>query len=105
MSVRVPGRHNENLPELQAAVEQISQGRMNCTGTFTLAVSPATTTVVPAPTVAPGTIILLSPQTADAASAVPTTYVKASDVSQGSFTVTHASAASVDRTFGFVAIG
>jgi len=104
MGVRVPGRHNDNLPQFQAALEQIAQGRMNCTGSFTLTAG-ATSTIVDAPTVAPGTIILLSPQTADAAAALATTFVDPANVSQGSFVVTHANAGSTDRTYGFIAIG
>ena len=104
MSLRVPGRFGQNLPALQAALEQVAQGRMNCTGTFTLATG-TTSTTVDAQTVAPGTIIVLMPQSADAAAALGTTYIAPSDVSQGSFVVTHANAASADRTFGFIAIG
>jgi hypothetical protein len=58
MSVRYPGRHTKDLPALQAAIEQIAQGRMNCTGTFTLEAG-VTSTTVTAPTVAPGSTILL----------------------------------------------
>lgn len=105
MSVRVPGRYENDPAKLQASVEQIAQGRLNCTGTFTLAVSPATSTTVPAATVAPGTIIVLAPQTADAASVLATTFVAPANVSQGSFIVTHAAAGSNDRTFGYIAIG
>lgn len=104
MSVRVPGRYDKDATKLQASVEQIAQGRMNCTGTFTLTAS-ATSTMVTSPNVAPGTIIVLSPQTADAAAALATTFVASANVTQGGFTVSHASGASVDRTFGFIAIG
>ncbi|HYM31801.1 MAG TPA: hypothetical protein VEU47_10900 [Candidatus Cybelea sp.] len=104
MSVRVPGRYEKDTAKFQAALEQIAQGRMNCTGTFTLAAN-ATSTTVAAATVAPGTIIVLSPQTADAAAVAATTFIAPSNVSQGSFIVTHASASSPDRTFGYIAIG
>lgn len=104
MGVRVPGRYEKDQTKLQAAVEQMSQGRLNCTGTFTLTPS-ATSTTVAAANIAPGTIISLSPQTADAAAALATTFVLPSNVSQGSFVVSHASGASIDRTFGFIGIG
>lgn len=104
MSVRTPGRYEKDLTKFQTAIEQMAQGRLNCTGTFTLTAN-ATSTTVSAPTVAPGTVILLSPQTADAAGAWATTYVAPSNVVQGSFAVSHASAASVDRTFGWAAFG
>lgn len=104
MTLRVPGRNEKDPTKITAALEQVAQGRLNCTGTFTLAAS-ATITTVKAPTVAAGTIIVLSPQTADAAAALATTYVQPSNVSAGQFIVSHASGASVDRTFGFIAIG
>lgn len=104
MSVRYPGRQSKNLAEFQAAIEQLAQGRVNCTGTVTLAAN-VTSTTVSAPTVASGCVILLAPQTADAAAALGTTYITAANISSGSFTVTHASASSVDRTFGWAAFG
>src|SRR5579859_6005363 len=104
MSIRAPGRYEKDLAKFSAAIEQLTQGRSNATGTFTLTAS-ATSTTVAAPNVAPGTVILFTPQTADAAAALATTYILAANISQGSFTVSHASAASVDRTFGFVGLG
>jgi hypothetical protein len=104
MSVRSPGRYSKDATKVNDAVRQLAQGRTNCTGTFTLAANTTSTTVA-APNVAPGTIILLSAQSADAAAALATTYVPPGNVSQGSFVVTHASAASVDRTFGFSGLG
>lgn len=104
MSIRTPGRYEKDLTKYQAAIEQLAQGRLNCTGTFTLQAN-ATSTTVKAPNVAPGTIITLSQQSANAAAAFATTFVLPSNVFQGSFTVSHASAASTDRTFGFIGIG
>lgn len=102
--VRVPGRNEDDLTKINGAIEQIAQGRLNCTGTVTLRANNVTTTVA-APTVAPGTIVTLSPQTAHAAAAQATTYIKASDVTQGQFIITHANDAQVDKTFGWTAIG
>lgn len=102
--VRVPGRNNEDLTKINQAIEQIDQGRLNCSGTFTLAAG-ATTTTVPAPTVASGTEINFSPTTANAAAAMTSTYILASNVSAGSFIVSHANAGTTDRTFSFIAIG
>ena len=104
MSLRAPGRYETDLTKFQAAIEQISQGRLNCTGTFTLTPGVAST-VVPAPNVAPGTVILFSAQTANAAGVLATTFVLQSNVFQGSFTVSHAIAGSSDRTFGFAGLG
>lgn len=102
--VQVPGRNNQDLTKINVALEQIDQGRLNCSGTFTLAAS-ATSTTVPAPTVTNGTEIVFSPTTANAAAAMGTTYVLPSNVSPGSFIVTHGTATSTDRTFNWVGIG
>lgn len=102
--VQVPGRNNEDLTKINQAIEQIDQGRLNCSGTFTLGAG-ATSTTVPAPTVASGTEIVFSATTADAAAAMATTYIAPANVSAGSFIVSHGNAASTDRTFNFIAIG
>jgi hypothetical protein len=72
-------------------------------GEVTLAVAPATTTVVSFQNCSQNSQVFLSPQTANAAAAIGTTYV--SSVSNGTFTLTHSSSAQADRTFGFVALG
>lgn len=102
--VQVPGRNNTDLTKLNQAIEQIDQGRLNCSGEFTLAAS-ATTTNVPAPTVAPGTAISYSAKTVNAAGAYATTFILDANISAGSFIVSHASAASTDRTFSWIGIG
>lgn len=104
MSFRPPGRLESDLTKFSQAIQQLGEGRTNCAGTFTLSAG-VTSTTVPAPNVAPGTVIFLAPETLAAAAALASTYVKASDVSAGSFVVTHANAASLDRTFGFVGLG
>jgi hypothetical protein len=102
--VQVPSRNNTDLTKINQALEQIDQGRLNCVGTVTL-VAGATSTTVTAPTVAPGTVIKLSPQTADAAAALLTTFVTQANTFAGSFIVTHAVGGSTDRVFGWIGIG
>jgi hypothetical protein len=87
------------------AVRQLIEGRSNATGTFTLATSPATSTVVAAPTCGAGSIILLMPQTANSAAALAATFVAAANVTKGQFIVTHSTSSQTDRTFGYVALG
>lgn len=94
-----------NPATIVQAIRQLMEGRNNATGTVTLAVAPATTTAVPAPNCAPGCIVLLMQQTANAAAAIPTTYILAANVVQQQFTITHAASAQTDRTFGWVALG
>lgn len=85
------------------------RGASNSVGVITLAVAPATTTVVTqnnslaAINVSKDMQVFLSPKTANAAAALATTYISA--VGQGTFTITHASSAQVDRTFGWKATG
>jgi hypothetical protein len=45
----------------------------------------------------------LTPTTANAASAIAATYI--STITNGSFIITHASSASVDRTFRYALLG
>jgi hypothetical protein len=87
------------------AVIQIITGRQNSTGELTLNVAPATTTVVSFVNCSKDCEVFLSSRTANAAAAMGTTFIKKSDIGQGSFTITHASSAQSDRTFGFICIG
>lgn len=104
MTVLVPTRYEKDITKYGDTIRQMAQGRLNCAGTVTL-VAGVTTTTVKAPTVAKGTIISLSPQTANAAAALPTTFILAANVTSGQFIVSHASAGTTDRTLGWIAIG
>lgn len=84
------------------AVRQIAAGKINSTGTVTLTAS-TTTTQVDDERAGGDSVILLMPSTANAATAVATTYVSAR--SKQSFTLTHANNAQTDRTFGYVILG
>jgi hypothetical protein len=94
---------NETDPtKINRAIQQLEQGRLNVTGTCTLAAG-ATTTVVKAPNCGAGSQVLLMAKTADAAAALATTYISA--VANGSFAITHANNAQTDRIFGFACLG
>lgn len=82
-------------------VRQLMEGRSNAVGSFTLTAN-ATSTTVTAATCAPTSNVILTPQTADAANDMATTYVAAGS---GQFIVHHASNARVDRTFGYLVTG
>lgn len=84
------------------AVQQLARGRSNAVGTVSLAAG-GTSTVVSFENCSSESHVFLSPKTANAAGALATTYV--SLVGNKSFTIAHASAATTDRTFGFVCIG
>jgi hypothetical protein len=88
--------------KINRAIQQLEQGRLNVTGTCTLAAG-ATTTVVKAANCGAGSQVLLMAKTADAAAALATTYVSA--IANGSFTITHTNNAQTDRIFGFACLG
>ena len=94
----------KDLVRIVFAVRQLMEGRSNATGTLTLAAG-ATATTVAAVNCGVGSIVLLMPQTANAAAVAATTYVQPANVGAGQFVVSHANAASTDRTFGFVCLG
>lgn len=94
------------------AIQQLFAGRSNAVGLVTLTASATSTTVNPtnstnpgALNVGPGSKIFLFPTTADAAAALATTYIAPANVTKQQFIITHASAASTDRTFFYVSLG
>lgn len=94
----------KNLWRVVQAIIQLTQGRSNSTGVVTLAAG-VTVTVVSAVNCSKGSRVFLTPETANAAAALATTYIKATDILQGSFTITHANTGTTDRTFGWDARG
>lgn len=92
------------LPEVVQTVIGIMRGEQNNVGTFTLTPG-AASTVVNFVNCAPGKSVVFSPMTANAAAALATTYVPASTIVSGQFTVQHANAATADRTFAFEVTG
>lgn len=84
------------------AIRQLIQGRSDATLEVTLRAN-QTTTVVTAINCSKDCEVFLSPRTANAAAAIPTTFI--SSVVQGSFTITHSSSAQLDRTYGVVCLG
>jgi hypothetical protein len=96
--MNVPGLNETRLAILAQAIRELAEGASNSVSTVTLRTS-ATTTVVSNALASTGSHIDLCPLTANAAAAQATTYVSAR--ARGSFTLTHASAATVDRTFSY----
>lgn len=104
MSVTPPTMDEKDFRRQNLAIKQLSQGRSNATGTVTLTANAATTTVA-AENCASDSVIALMPQTANAAAALATTYVLASNVTNGQFIISHANDAQTDKTFGWEARG
>jgi hypothetical protein len=88
--------------KINRAIQQLEQGRLNVTGACTLAAG-ATTTIVKAANCGAASQVLLTAKTANAASALASTFISA--VGNGSFTIAHANNAQTDRTFGFASLG
>lgn len=83
-------------------LNNVIQGKLNNTGSFTITANVATTTLSDARIGANSTILLMA-TTANAAGALATTYF--SGFGDGSCTVNHANNAQVDRTFRYAVIG
>jgi hypothetical protein len=96
--MNVPGLNETKLAILNQAIRELAEGASNSIDQVTLRAS-ATTTVVSDPLASAVSHIDLCPLTANAAAAQAGTYVSAR--ARGSFTLTHASAATVDRTFSY----
>lgn len=103
MAIHISERETDPV-RINQAIRQLIQGRGDFVGDVTLAAG-ATTTVVSFPNCSSDSHVFLEPQTANAAAARATTYIKRVDIAQGMFTITHANAVSLDRTFSFACIG
>ena len=90
--------------EISDRVNQILKGALNNTGSVTLAANVTTTTVLN-PNIHVDSKITLTAQTANAATAVSTSYILAASITDGQFIITHANTATVDRTFLYTYLG
>jgi hypothetical protein len=100
--VEVSPPNTEWWKVLAQAVNGLINGKSNNVGTFTLTAN-AASTVVSDNLFESNQVVLWSPTTANAAAALATTYVSAR--AKGSFTLTHANDAQVDKTFLYVRVG
>lgn len=98
MTAFVPGLSETDLKKVILALQQLAAGRSNATGTVTL-VTGAATTVVTDSNCAAGTVPLLTPVSANAATEVGNGTIYVSAVANGAFTITHANSATTGRTF------
>lgn len=93
-----------NPREISQVVNNILEGKLNSTGSFTCTAS-ATTTSVTDFRAGLNSVILLMPTTANAASEIGAGTAYVSTRAKQSFTVTHANNSQTDRTFAYVVIG
>jgi hypothetical protein len=96
--MNVPGLNESRLAVINQAVRELAAGASNSLAEVTLRAS-FTTTVVSDPLAAAESHISLCPLTANAAGALATTYV--SSRGNGTFTLTHANAATLDRKVSY----
>lgn len=96
----VPATLVGHLRSLAERINMILRGGLNCSGTVTLTESATTTTLTDA-RVSFESAIVLTPTTANAATALATTYVSETGRVNGSAVITHANNAQTDRTFRF----
>lgn len=83
-------------------VNAMLRGRSNSVGTVTLTAG-ATSTVVTDNRFQSQMTVILTPTTANAATAIATTYLSSRGV--GTFTLTHANTADTDKTFLYARLG
>jgi len=91
-----------HLRMVSQALNNTIDGKLNSTGDVTLTAS-ATTTTLTDPRSGENSIFLFMPTSANASTAFANLYVSAR--ADGSATLTHASSANTDQTFGYVVIG
>lgn len=104
MTAYVPGLNETDLKSIIRSIHQLAAGRSNAVGTFTLATSAATTTVLD-PNCAAGSVVIPIPTTANAATEIGNGTIYLSATTNGSFTFTHANSATTGRTFKYAIHG
>jgi hypothetical protein len=99
MTIKPISRNEKNLGVIVDAIQQITQGRSNAHGTFTLGTG-VTTTTVTAINCSENSCISVTPKTANAATACQdgAFYIVPGN---GSFVVHHASTANTDCDFHY----
>lgn len=106
MTVYLPEINETDLKKIVLAVQQLGSGRSNSVGEVTLTQNSATTDVTTRTgTCAPGSVPILIPTTANAATefGAGTWYI--SSVGVDTFTITHVNSATASRTFLYVIVG
>lgn len=93
------------LREAIAAIRELIRGRSNAVTQVTLTAN-VTSTTFTTKNINESAEVFLTPRTANAAAALATTYVSISRIAGDlTVTITHANAASTDRTFGVAILG
>jgi hypothetical protein len=98
MTAYVPGVEETDLKKLILSLQQLAAGRSNATGSVTLTAN-AASTVVSNDNFAAASVMYFTATTSNAATEIGNGTLYVSARAKGSFTITHANNAQVDRTF------
>ncbi len=114
MTAYVPDINETDLKKIVRSLQQVAAGRSNAVGSVTLTASAATTVVTTltgtcaAPNLAEkitGSVPILIPKTASAATEFGAGTMYISSVGTDTFTITHINSATADRSFYYVLVG
>ena len=101
----LPPSGGNGLRDIVQAIRELIRGRSNAVDTVTLTAN-VTSTAYTGPNVNENAEVFLFPRTANAAAALATTYASISRIAGvNTVTITHANAASTDRTFAITILG
>jgi hypothetical protein len=102
----VPEINETDLKRIVMSLQQLAAGRSNSVGTVTLTQNAATTVVTTRTgTCAPGSVPILVPTTANAATEFGAGSLYISSVGVDTFTITHVNSATASRTFIYAMLG
>ena len=101
-----PPPNDPFMRRMYEVLQQVRSGKLEVVGEVTLTASAASTAVTDI-RVSPQSVIVWHPRTANAAAELAngTMYVTDANMGSGTFTITHANAASTDRDFRYAVIG
>lgn len=106
MTVYTPGLSETDPRKIVLAIQQLAAGRSNAVGTVTLTQNAATTAVTTATgTCFTGSVPILVPTTANAATEFGAGSLYISSVGIDTFTIAHVNSATASRTFLYVIVG
>jgi hypothetical protein len=91
-----------DVREISEIVNNLVEGKTNNTGSITLNVSSATTTIIYDERIGYNSVIFLMPTTVNAASSLTNVYVSAR--TKGSATLTHSANTAADKTYGYIIV-
>ena len=104
MTAYVPGITETDLKRIVLAIQQLAAGRSNAVGSVTLLTGVPSTSVATS-NCATGSVPILVPASANAATEIGNGTMYVGAVANGSFTVTHANSATTGRTFLYAVVG